>query len=197
MNVGKNEDENSVPSTAGYGEAKSIQDLETFYHQNSKSAVWFIAIFTGGLGLIFLLGFFSRMSHIDPDDLALLAIALLILAFTGLFLRFSLKPAVVLSDREFLVRRFFGVRRWKYDDITSLGVYNMKFHPKDARGRRMGTTLITEHLVVNSRDGRSKKLTLPTFGRNAQILASLARRTGLEIEALPDVDKTQSGKKSG
>lgn len=190
MTMGKKED-----PVSDYGKSKPLpEQKEEYYRQNSKPAVWFVASFTGFLGLMCVVGFLDRLPHIGADDCSLILFAVAFLGFSGLFLRFCLKPAVVLSDREFLVRRFFGSLKWKFEDITELGVFDMKFHPKDARGRRMGNTITTEHVVIKSRDGKTKKFTLPTFGRNAQILASLSERTGLEIETLPMVDKTQSAR---
>ena len=190
MTTGKNEE--GVPE---YGQSKPLPDQkEEYYQQNSKPAVCLVASITGFLGLMFVIGILDRLPHIGIDDCSLILFAAVFLGFTVLFLRFSLRPSVMLSDREFLVRKFFGSLKWKYEDITELGDFDMKFHPKDARGRRMGNTITTEHVVIKSRDGKTKKFTLPTFGRNAQILASLSERTGLEIETLPMVDKTQSAR---
>lgn len=166
-------------------------ETQRYYQQNSKPAVWFIAVFVGFLGLLCLVAFLDRMPHLGGDDLALLAFAAVFFGFTFLFLRFSLKPTFVLTERELLVRRFFGTLRWKYEEITAFSFYEKKFFVRDGKGRKTLDTLITGNLILEIRTGKQKHLTLPGFVDNKGIISSLEQRTGTKVEILPMVDKTK------
>ena len=162
------------------------EDIEKFETTKSKPAIIFIAGFTGFLGLIGLLAFAKAMPHLGADDIFSLVFAAGMIAFTVLFLKYSFNPPWQLTDRDLTVRRFFGAKTIPYEEIYSLGTFRKTFRPKKADGRKMKSVLTTHHLAVETRDGKTKTFTLPSFASNSGLLDSLAKRSGKVIEKLPD-----------
>ncbi|MDF1823089.1 MAG: hypothetical protein P1U68_00515 [Verrucomicrobiales bacterium] len=162
------------------------KNVEKFESSKSKGAVIFVAGFTGFLGLISLLAFARAMPHIQADEIFVLVFASALIAFTILFLKYSFATPWMLSSRELTIRHFFGARSIPYHEICSLGNFSKTFRPNKPRGGKMNTILTTHHLVIETRDGRRKTYTLPSFGDNSALLNSLAKRSGITLRKLPD-----------
>lgn len=161
-------------------------NTESFHDEKSKMAVYFVCAFPGLLGIAMLIAFFDSLSNIDADALFLLILGSALIAFAVLFYRYSFNAHYELTEREFRIRNLFGVKAFRYEEITSLGNYSKTFRPKNSKGRQMRSVLTTHHLEIKTRNGKSKTYTLPSFSNNSRILESLEKRSGKTVEKLPD-----------
>ncbi len=162
------------------------EEVERFETEKSKAAVIFIAGFTGLLGLIGIVAFLNKLPYIGPDEIFMLVLAAAMITFTVLFLRYSFNPPLILTKREMVIRNFIGTRSFRYEEMVSLGTFSKTFRPRTSNGKNMNIILTTYHLVIETRDGKKKTYTLPSFGRNQRLLSSLQKHSGLTIEKLPD-----------
>lgn len=161
------------------------------YQDASKGAVLFVAAFSGLLGLMALLSFFQRISHAGPDEYFLLVFGCALIAFTVLFLRFMFLPSLVLDDRSMMVRRFFGRKFFRFEDVDAINSYTLWIRKRNGLGQviRSMPPLEAKRIEVRTRDRKTLVVTLPSFGQNEELLKEISERSGIRIGELPEQTK--------
>ena len=162
------------------------------YRQDaSKPAVILISLLPFLLGVASIFSFFDRINRIGPDEWFLLLFGIALLFLTFCFLRLIFLPSFVLDDREMVIRKFFRAHKFRYDDIDAIDAYTLWVRPRDGKGRvlRGANLLETKQLLIKTRDGKTRKATLPSYGGNKNLLEELSRRSGKEIGELPEQTK--------
>ncbi len=159
-----------------------------FRQQTNRVGVIFVTVAIALFGGMFLLGFFSKLSYLGPDEWFLGIFGATLLVLDVFLFGFLTRPGIVLTDTCLMVNRFFGVRRIRYADLTGLSAYLEKIHPPLINGRRMPPRIV-HRLVVKTRESKDLLVTLPAFGNNDLLLQALERCSGIPVERLPDVDK--------
>lgn len=163
---------------------------ETEFHQQvSKPGVWFIVLASGAIGLIFLLGGFSRFPNPGPDAVLLLALGAGLLFLSWRIHRFCFRPRIRLTEREIVVNRFFSPKQFRWDDLTGFAHY-IEFRKSYSRPARRTIEVRIPRLVLRLRNGREADFPMPRFGSNEELIQAVERRSGLTAERLPTVRKT-------
>lgn len=159
-----------------------------FRQQSSRAGVILVTAMIALFGGMFLLGFFSKLSYLGPDEWFLGIFGATLLVLDGFLFRFLTRPGIILTDTCLEVNRFFGLRRIRYADLAGLSAYLEKIHPPLIDGTRMPPRIV-HRLLVKTRVSRDLLVTLPAFGNNEDLLQALERCSGFPVERLPDVDK--------
>lgn len=150
--------------------------------QVSRPAVWFIVGAMALLGVALTVG--GLIGLPDAEAAVPLVIGVGVLGLTGRLSVFLLRPRLSLTDRELIVRRFWGrERRFPFDGTTGWATEIQRIE-KNWTGRRLIRPVTVERLVRTGTDGAVEKVVLPRFaGANERILTELAKRSGIGIEA--------------
>lgn len=159
-----------------------------FRQQTSRASVIGVTLAIALFGGMFLLGFFSKLSYLGPDEWFLGIFGAILLVLDGFLFRFLTRPGIVLTGTCLEVNRFFGVRRIRYADLAGLSAYLEKIHPPLINGTRMPPRIV-HRLLAKTRVSKDLLVTLPDFGKNEDLLQALERCSGFPVERLPDVDK--------
>ncbi len=163
----------------------------SFQLEASKVGVIFATSVIGFFAVMFVLGFFTRLSHVGPDEWVLGFIGGILLILDVLMICYYRRPAIVLTDTRMLLNTFFGVREVRYADLEQLSSYLERTHPPLINGTRMAPRII-HRLQVKPRGGKYFLVTLPRFGFNKDLLEALEARAGTQVARLPDVDKNHA-----
>jgi|GEM_PF-1102816 hypothetical protein len=172
----------------GYQWGMQAPDSHTpleFYHQTKRVGMIFSLSVIALFGAMFLLGFFNRLSYLGPDEWILGIIGVALLVFDGLLYRYLTRPQLTLLESGFWENRLFGKREFRYADLVSLSAYLDKIYPKCPNGSS-SIPVVVQRLVVKTRDGRERRMTLPSFGHNESVIQSLESRSGIQVVRLPD-----------
>lgn len=144
-------------------------------------ALTVIALF----GLMCLLGFFQRLPRPGGEEWGFGIAAMALFGFDFLLWRFFRRPRLILSDSSITESRLFGPREHRYADMVSLAGYVEKFYPRGPNGTS-SLPVFLHRLIVRTREGRERLITLPSFGYNGAVIEAIESRSGMKVESLPD-----------
>jgi hypothetical protein len=163
---------------------KTVADREDFYQEiPSKAGLYFVLFVIGGFGTMATLAALTRNFN-DADDWALLFMGVVTLAIGVRLYQFCTWPSFSLTKDELIIRKWIGTRRFLYSDMESLSEYSEWTKPR--KTPRMTTTrpILIHYLEITLRSGKSKKVALPAWISNQDLLDSISHRTRRTIESL-------------
>jgi|APTNR8051073442_1049403.scaffolds.fasta_scaffold19886_1 hypothetical protein len=160
-----------------------------FFHENvNRAGKIFLLTAIALFGVMCLLGFFQRFPYLGADEWLIGIAGVALLVFDFLLWRYFRKPRLILSDSGMTESRLFGQREFRYADFVSLAGYVEKIYPTGPNGTS-SVPLFLHRLLVRTRDGRERMITLPAFGYNGALVDALAARSGMAVERLPDRER--------
>jgi hypothetical protein len=161
-----------------------------FYNEVPSKALMaaLITVIAGFGSLPIAGGFRNGLGGMRADELGLLAVGLIVVAFGLLLARFVFLPRMTLGRHRLRVSNFFGTRSWRYDQIEHLGVLEQRIRPKFYTPGGTAHTSIHEftiqHLVLKAKHKKAAKLALPHSRDNGELLRRLSLAVGRDVERL-------------
>lgn len=168
--------------------SESQAPLEFFHEKVSRAGKIFLFTAIALFGAMCLLGFFQRFPYLGADEWLIGIAGAALFVFDFLLWRFFRKPRLILSDSSMIESRLFGQREFRYAEFVSLAGYVEKIHPTGPNGTS-SVPIFLHRLMVRTRDGRERTVTLPAFGYNGPLVDALAARSGMPVERLPDRER--------
>jgi hypothetical protein len=160
-----------------------------FFHEKvSRAGKIFSLTVIALFGVMCLLGFFQRFPYLGADEWLIGIAGAALLVFDFLLWRYFRKPRLILSDSGMTESRLFGQREFRYAELVSLASYVEKLYPTGPNGTS-SVPIFLHRLMVRTRDGRERTITLPDFGYNATLVDALAARSGMTVERLPNRER--------
>lgn len=166
----------------------SQASLVFFHEKVSRAGKIFSFTAIALFGVMCLLGFFQRFPHLGFDEWLIGIAGVALLVFDFLLWRFFRRPRLILSNSSMTESRLFGQREFLYADFVSLAGYVEKIYPTGPNGTS-SVPIFLHRLLVRTRDGRERTITLPAFGYNGALIDALAARSGMPVERLPDRER--------
>lgn len=160
-----------------------------FFHEKvSRAGKIFSLTAIALFGVMCLLGFFQRFPYLGFDEWLIGIAGVALLVFDLLLWRFFRKPRLILSDSSMTESRLFGQREFRYADFVGLAGYVEKIYPAGPNGTS-SVPIFLHRLMVRTRDGRERTITLPSFGYNGAVIEAIESRSGMKVERLPDRER--------
>ena len=173
------------------GEVKKVEGELHFYQTvPSRLLIQVMAGVCSAFGLLLLFSGLGRLGYGGMDEILTIVMGITAVVLAVLFYRFVLGARIILTDEEMRVRDFFRTVRFRYADIAEFASGTRMVRPYRVPGmpNTHRAPLNIGTLRVTRRSGEVRDVTMPGFGRNVDLIAELAERTGQPVEDLVSAD---------